>query len=103
MRTGGDEVASGMLPPRRMRRPAVSHDGTRGAVRSRCAGAAIVGAIATPTRAPRSRAGRVVGKLPALCAAYRSGGTSGRRGSGPAARHPVRPRTARPAVFMTHR
>ena len=44
--------------------------------------AAIVGAIATPTRAPRARAGQAVGMLPALCATSRSGGTSGRRGSG---------------------
>lgn len=102
MAAGRDDVAPGMIPPRRMRRSVASHGGTRGAVGSRRGGAAIVGAIATPTRAPRARAGQAVGMLPALCATSRSGGTSGRRGSGPAARHPAGARTARIAVDVPH-
>ena len=103
MTTGGDHVASGMIPPSRMRRSVASRGGTRGAVRSRRGGAAVVGAIATPTRAPRTRAGRAVGTLPTLCAAFRSGGTSGRLGSGPAARHPAGARASCTAAVAPHR
>lgn len=101
--TGCDDVASDVGTPRRMRCFAALSGGMRGAVRSRRGGAAIVGAVATPFRASRTRAGRAVGKLPALRAAFRSGGTSGRRGSGTVARHPAGRSAVRAAAPMLHR
>ena len=73
MNAGRMNAAYDVIPPHRTDTTARPCDGAGGGIYLRCGPAARVGTSAAPVRAPRTRAGRDVGRSPALRAARAAG------------------------------